>query len=162
MDIPRLGVLADVGEQLAAGLIEEDAQGLVEFLGTAAVLEVEGDAEIFLQLLARVLQRGGEAELIEERRAQLGGQAANLLERVLGELLDSAGLGGVGVLQALLEHAQLDAHQREHLADGIVQHHRELLALALLGQQQRRRQLAQVALEELQAVLGAFALGDVL
>ena len=125
-----------------------------------------GDARLAVEVRA---QRRGKAEVVELRRAQAERELAHALERVLHGVDDLVDARARGELVARArDRFQLDLQRGERLTDVVVQVARQALALLLLHFEQAARQRAQplvrnleLAVQALERLLGAQALGDV-
>ena len=124
-----------------------------------------GNASLAVEVRA---QRGGEAQVIELRRAQAEGKLAHPLERVLHGLDALGNSHAQRRIARALQRFELDFQRREHLADVVVQIARQAPALFFLHFQQPPGQRPQplvgklkLVIHPLERLLRAQPLGDV-
>ncbi len=117
-----VGVPAHVGERLLAHAVE----GQLGFTRQAPVDPADGyggvEGTALVKLVHAPLEGGAEAEVVENRGAEIEGDAADVLQRLGRQLAQflHALLGVLGVAGAL-EQAQADQQRSERLGGLVVQ-----------------------------------------
>ncbi len=160
--VPGTGMALDVRERPLRDAEERHAAVAVEVGEPRAPLERDRDASAFGEQPGVGAQRRNEAEVVEERRAQLPGELVDLLHRALDELLgqrdrlgDAARVGR----RTLLERGETYVDARQRLTDRVVQVATDPEPLLLVRGEEPTREMAQPSLH-LPRALDEVTMGD--
>ena len=125
-------MLRDVGQRLLQNAEQSQFRRVAQGGKGVRRLEVHLQVHPRAELERERAQRGHQAQVIEERRAQVVGQAADPHDPVVDQLQHAVEPGRVLGAGALAQQAELELHRREHLRRFVVQLEREAAALLLV------------------------------